>query len=207
MRKLLIGLILLSGIAAAQPAVTAKEFQWPKSHTRVVINGQEIDVEWRDGQPWAAGTDVAKATRTKQPDHSVNLAEVLADAGYQLQTEKDGSIKARDPKNTAFKGGKSWEEMTPEERRRSSAANEDNWRYVRQRQSSDARAGKRATQKPVNRTFEAGKVTDGDGNVAPGSSRDNPGPAFQPGQIICQNDALGPSRKEVDQLSIRPRSA
>ena len=100
----LVSVVLWLSATWAVGAEPATDFQWPDSYTRVKINGIEVSCEWRDGLPWVLGEDVAKITRTKLPDRSINLAKFLAEQGYEIDLDnREGLISARDPRRTDSK--------------------------------------------------------------------------------------------------------
>jgi hypothetical protein len=104
MKRRVAGVVLWLFASRGVWAEPATDFKWPDSYTRVKINGIEVDCEWRDGVPWVLGGDVAKITRTKLPDRSINLAKFLADQGYEVDMDnREGLISARDPHRTDSK--------------------------------------------------------------------------------------------------------
>ena len=98
MRKTILAFLLLSVVAGAEPALPARDFKWPTTYTAFKILSVPLDVQWKDGRPYAARPDLVKYLHiAENGESSVDLIEALAEKGFQVRRDHDGTIQALYP--------------------------------------------------------------------------------------------------------------
>ena len=106
MKKVLLGVLLCTGLAFAEPAVPAKQFNWPTTPTPFRVVTVPIDLEWRDGHPYASREDLVKVLHiSPQGSSSVDLVEALSEKGWNVRRDRNGDIEAINPKGVSQGSG------------------------------------------------------------------------------------------------------
>ena len=97
-----IGVILLTWAAFAEPAVPAKNYTWPSTHTSIRIGGATIYCDWRDGRPFAPRQELCKYLHiTESGPDPADVIEALCEKGWNLRTGRDGMVEALNPNSAA----------------------------------------------------------------------------------------------------------
>lgn len=82
------GILLVSGAAYAD------DFAWPDHQVPVRLNGQNIDVHWKDGRPMVFREKTLHLFHVRTGPEEFDLAEFMQAKGYKLTLNSDGSIDA-----------------------------------------------------------------------------------------------------------------
>ena len=104
MKKVLVAILLLTGVAFAEPAVPANEFDWPKSPARFRVISVTVDCEWKEGRPFVPRSELVKLLHiSAEGPESVDLIEALTGKGWMVRHDRNGDIEAINP-NGVSKG-------------------------------------------------------------------------------------------------------
>ena len=104
MKKILLGILLCTGVAFAEPAVPPGEFDWPTTPVRFKVVSVLVDCEWKGGRPFASRGELAKLLHiSAEGDESVDVIEALTEKGWLVRHDRNGDIEAINP-NGVSKG-------------------------------------------------------------------------------------------------------
>ena len=105
-KKIILGVLLSSGVAFADMGVPAKEFAWPKTPVRFRVVTIPVDLEWKEGRPFASRDDLVSALHLPpEGPRSVDLIEALAEKGWNVRFDRNGDIEAINPKGVSRGSG------------------------------------------------------------------------------------------------------
>ena len=102
MKRCLIGFLILTAAAFAEPAVPAKDYHWPSTTVLVRFGAVVIECVWSNNRPMASRQDLAKFLHISEAGADpADLIDAVTEKGWLVRQGHDGAIEIINPVSAA----------------------------------------------------------------------------------------------------------